>query len=65
MFYVHFHPFQLITLYQKLIYWEIQLEDIEDAGMFEILESQKIEANIQFAKFIEKNYADWFHQYLG
>ena len=26
----------------------------EDAGMFEILESQKIEANIQFAKFIEK-----------
>jgi CheY-like chemotaxis protein len=49
-----------ISLYQKLIYWEIQLEDIEDAGMFEILESQKNEANIQFGKFIEKNYADWF-----
>lgn len=30
-----------VNLYQKLIYWEIQLEDIEDAGMFEILESQK------------------------
>jgi CheY-like chemotaxis protein len=49
-----------VTLYQKLIYWEIQLEDIEDAGMFEILESQKNEANIQFGKFIEKNYAKWF-----
>ncbi|MDO5971095.1 bifunctional response regulator/alkaline phosphatase family protein [Flavivirga aquimarina] len=49
-----------VNLYQKLIYWEIQLEDIEDAGMFEILESQKNEANIQFGKFIEKNYADWF-----
>jgi CheY-like chemotaxis protein len=48
------------SLYQKLIYWEIQLEDIEDAGMFEILESQKNEANIQFGKFIEKHYADWF-----
>lgn len=48
------------NLYQKLIYWEIQLEDIEDAGMFEILESQKNEANIQFGKFIDKNYADWF-----
>lgn len=47
-------------LYQKLIYWEIQLEDIEDTGMFEILESQKTEANIQFGKFIEKNYSDWF-----
>ena len=49
-----------VSLYQKLIYWEIQLENIEDAGMFEILESQKIEANIQFGKYIEKNYAKWF-----
>ena len=49
-----------VNLYQKLIYWEIQLEDIEDVGMFEILESQKNEANIQFGKFIEKNYAHWF-----
>ena len=48
------------ALYQKLIYWEIQLEDIEDIGMFEILESQKVEANAQFAKFIEKNYPSWF-----
>ena len=47
-------------LYQKLIYWELQLEDIEDAGMTEILESQKTEANAQFGKFIEKNYTDWF-----
>tara|TARA_R110002049_G_scaffold87533_2_gene221945 strand:+ start:36480 stop:38033 length:1554 start_codon:yes stop_codon:yes gene_type:complete len=49
-----------ISLYQKLIYWEIQLEDIEDASMFEILESQKVEANTQFGKFIEKNYPNWF-----
>tara|TARA_R110002050_G_scaffold189163_8_gene323780 strand:+ start:3495 stop:5048 length:1554 start_codon:yes stop_codon:yes gene_type:complete len=49
-----------VSLYQKLIYWEIQLEDIEDAGMFEILESQKNEANSQFGKFIDKNYANWF-----
>ncbi|WMI65134.1 PglZ domain-containing protein [Aestuariibaculum sp. YM273] len=49
-----------VNLYQKLLYWEIQLENIEDPSMFEILESQKTEANIQFGKFIEKNYADWF-----
>ncbi|MEP1488748.1 MAG: bifunctional response regulator/alkaline phosphatase family protein [Algibacter sp.] len=49
-----------VNLYQKLIYWEIQLEDIEDIGMFEILESQKSEANMQFSKFIDKNYTDWF-----
>ncbi|HZH70619.1 MAG TPA: response regulator [Flavobacteriaceae bacterium] len=49
-----------IELYQKLIYWELQLENIEDSGMFEILESQKNEANNLFFKFIEKNYPKWF-----
>ncbi len=47
-------------LYQRLLYWELQLESIEDAGMTEILESQKTEANAQFGKFIEKNYTGWF-----
>ncbi len=47
-------------LYKKLMYWDLQLEEIEDSGMFEILESQKIEANSQFGKFIEKNYSSWF-----
>lgn len=47
-------------LYKKLMYWEMQLEGIEDSGMFEILESQKVEANQQFGKFVERNYEDWF-----
>ena len=47
-------------LYRKLIYWELELENIEDAGLIEILESQKTEANSQFAKFIDKNYSKWF-----
>jgi len=49
-------------LYQKLIYWELQLENIEDTGMFGILESQKHEANNDFCKFIEKNYTSWFEK---
>ncbi|MCX7549524.1 bifunctional response regulator/alkaline phosphatase family protein [Xanthomarina sp. F2636L] len=49
-----------VQLYQKLIYWEIQLENIEDPGMFEILESQKSEANTQFGKYIDKHYPSWF-----
>lgn len=47
-------------LYQKLVYWELELENIEDTGMFDILESQKTEANNQFCKFIDKNYPSWF-----
>ncbi|RXG23395.1 T9SS response regulator signal transducer PorX [Leeuwenhoekiella aequorea] len=49
-------------LYQKLIYWELELENIEDQSMQEILESQKTEANNQFFKFIERNYEDWFSE---
>lgn len=52
-------------LYQQLIYWEMELEGIEDTGMFEILESQKSEANNQFYKYIDKNYEDWFNGYEG
>jgi CheY-like chemotaxis protein len=49
-----------IELYKKLIFWELELENIEDQSMSEILESQKVEANSQFGKFIERNYEDWF-----
>ncbi len=49
-------------MYQKLVYWEGELESIEDSGMFEILESQKTEANSQFCKFIDKNYPKWFER---
>ena len=43
-----------VDIYKKLIYWELELEDINDTGMVEILESQKQEANSLFFKFIKK-----------
>ena len=49
-----------IELYKKLIIRELDLENINDQSMIEILESQKVEANSQFGKFIERNYEDWF-----
>lgn len=49
-----------VDMYRKLIFWELELETIEDQSMVEILESQKLEANSQFGKFIERNYEDWF-----
>lgn len=48
-----------VELYKKLLFWELELENIEDQSMVEILESQKTEANVQFGKFIERNYEDW------
>lgn len=49
-----------VDTYKKLIFWEMELENIEDQSMTEILESQMTEANSQFSKFIERNYEDWF-----
>jgi CheY-like chemotaxis protein len=49
-----------IELYKKLIFWEMELENINEQSMFQILESQKLEANIHFGKFIEKNYKNWY-----
>ena len=49
-----------VELYKKLIFWELELENIEDTNLIAILESQKQEANSQFGKFIERNYEDWF-----
>lgn len=48
-----------IDVYKKLVYWELELENISDTGMVEILESQKQEANSLFFKFVKKNYTDW------
>ncbi len=49
-----------IEVYKKLIHWEIELENIDDQAMISILESQKVEANSLFGKFIERNYENWF-----
>lgn len=46
-------------VYKKLVFWELSLDNLEDAGMHEILTTQKEEANAQFFKFIEKQYVHW------
>lgn len=48
-----------VDIYKKLIYWELELENINDSGMVEVLNSQKQEANSLFFKFIKKNYSGW------
>lgn len=48
-------------LYERLVYWELELEKIEDQGMKQILEMQKNEANNLFTRFIENNYLEWLN----
>lgn len=48
-----------IDMYKRLIYWELELDQLENEGMNEILSIQKQEANNLFADFIEDHYRDW------
>ncbi|MGE0567126.1 MAG: PglZ domain-containing protein [Bacteroidia bacterium] len=48
-----------IELYKKLVYWELELDQVQDKSMYEVLTMQKADANSQFFKFIEKNYINW------
>ena len=54
-----------VEYFKKLMYWELELQSLEDLSMFETFETQKQEANIQFAKFIENNYQDWIERNSG
>jgi len=46
-------------IYNRLVYWELELDKSKDPSMQEILAMQKTEANDLFCRYVEKNYTDW------
>jgi len=48
-----------IDIYQKLARWDLEFDDHPDLGLKETLEDQVRDCNIEFGKFIEKNYRNW------
>lgn len=48
-------------IYKKLVFWELELDPIQDNQMLSILQNQKQDANLAFFKFIERNYYDLLH----
>lgn len=53
---------QWTDIYRKLVYWELELENIQDKSMYDILAMQKNEAGLQFSRFVEQNYLKWLRQ---
>ncbi len=51
-------PDEWKELYRRLVYWELELSEA-DSQMDDMLRMQKEEANLNFAKFISKNYETW------
>ncbi len=52
---------QWADIYKKLVHWELQLDQSDNEDMREVLESQKNEANTNFAKFVIRNYERWLN----
>ncbi len=50
------------AMYKKLVYYELEIQESNETGMEEVLETQKHEMNREFSKFIQQNYMD-FIQY--
>ncbi|TFV97099.1 PglZ domain-containing protein [Algoriphagus kandeliae] len=50
------------NIYKKLTYWELQIDQTENKSMQEVLETQKTEANANFARFIKKEYLSWMDE---
>jgi hypothetical protein len=48
-------------IYKKLIYWELQMDDADNQSMGEVLNMQKVEANVNFCRFIKRNYESWLN----
>jgi len=50
------------NIYKKLNYWELQIDSTENKNMQEVLETQKVEANSAFARFIKDEYLSWMKE---
>ncbi len=50
-----------VAIFKQLVYWELELEDVEDEGIREILVMQQKEVRQEFSKFVSRNYLDWLN----
>lgn len=51
-----------VDIYKRLVFWELELSQSEDAGLSQMLLMQKEEANNQFSKFVKRSYEGWIKE---
>ncbi len=49
-----------VDIYERLVFWDLELEDAGSGEMASVLSDQRAEANREFGRFIQKNYPRWF-----
>ena len=54
-----------VEMYRRLIKWELKMDASSTEQMEQIISMQKSEANIEFSKFVKRNYEDWMADDTG
>jgi len=52
-----------IKIQTRLSEWEVETDQHRDLGLKQTLRDQERECNVEFAKFVEKNYPLWLHNH--
>ena len=52
---------QWLSIYRKIIGWEIELSQSSDQSIKEVLQYQKNEANQSFCRFVRREYQNWIN----
>jgi hypothetical protein len=52
-------PDEWVDIHRKLVDWDVRLDEHRDAGLLQTHEDAKQEANVEFCRFVTKNYGDW------
>ncbi len=51
-----------MSIYSKLVDWSLEMDNHPDLGLKQTLTDQIRECNVEFSKFIERNYRHWLEQ---
>ena len=55
-------PQKWVSVYTKLVDWSMEMDRHADLGLKQTLSDQIRECNVEFSKFIERNYRNWLEQ---
>ncbi|MBN2365386.1 MAG: response regulator [Calditrichaeota bacterium] len=50
-----------IDIYRKLSIWDLELRDVDEHHMRDVIYDQRRECNVEFGKYIERNYQKWIN----
>ena len=55
-------PEDWMDIFKKLCAWDVELDSLPDKELREVIYNQRRECNVEFGKYVERNYLDWVNE---